>query len=230
MWAEELLFNEKQKGLQCGRRKENCRFVTRPYVVKSGDTLSQIIFRFFDNETYKIYGKGGSLESLLVVNPQLRNPHLLEPGDKINLNFLGLSFVSREIATSEQVQEDEGSIDQEKKTDDEFKTYALINIIPRFSYSRIDAIEKADSSTGKIISKLNYGIDLSYEQVWSKKWNSSLNLSFMTREFESADNKSVTNPDKTRTSLGLGFGYQAFSNLKTIFRYENNRKSVCESN
>lgn len=193
---------------KCDGTPRNCQAILEPYKVKKGDTLSQIIFRYFDNRVYRIYGKGMSLEKVLLLNPTISSSNFLRPGQKINLN---LKVPQREIAQDDTIEIEKSPLDDKKgkaTNNKEFHRYGRFDIIPRFSYSRIDAVEKVDSSTGKVISKLNYNIDFSYKHIWSKNFLTSLDIGLAQQEYESADNKGVNNPHKTKTSLGLGLQYK----------------------
>lgn len=53
------------------------------YIVRDGDTLSEVIQARFPNES--IYGDTGKLQALMKLNPHLENPDLIFPNDRILL-------------------------------------------------------------------------------------------------------------------------------------------------
>lgn len=56
-------------------------FAQEIYVIKGGDTLSQVVKRKFPN--HSLYGRQGKLAEVLTQNPRIKNPHLIFPGIKI---------------------------------------------------------------------------------------------------------------------------------------------------
>ena len=60
------------------------------YVVKNGDTLSNIIFKHFDNTKFHIYGSGKMLDKVLRQNRALENPDMIFPGQTIVLNIVNI--------------------------------------------------------------------------------------------------------------------------------------------
>jgi hypothetical protein len=66
------------------------------HIVKAGETLSQIAQATFPE---RVYSKAGSLEKLLVFNPDIKNPHLIYIGQKIS--FAELKAMGRERTSAD---------------------------------------------------------------------------------------------------------------------------------
>lgn len=60
--------------------------VPMEYRVRAGDSLSHIAVHHVEGPE-ALYGPGGKLERLLKQNPQIKNPDLIFPGDKITLSL-----------------------------------------------------------------------------------------------------------------------------------------------
>lgn len=73
-------------------------FAQETYVVKKGDTLSQLVKRMFPHDS--LYGSQGKLAEILSQNPQIKNPHLIFPGHKI---ILPIPIVKESVPAQEEV-------------------------------------------------------------------------------------------------------------------------------
>lgn len=56
-------------------------FAEDTYTIRKGETLSQIVQRIFPHNL--IYGRRGKLREILSLNPKLKNPHLVFPGQRV---------------------------------------------------------------------------------------------------------------------------------------------------
>lgn len=70
------------------------------YVISTGETLSEIARRSF-KEIPKVYGSGGRLETLLSMNPHLKNPDLILTGQTIVLK----PIAGRDLSDSSKMRE-----------------------------------------------------------------------------------------------------------------------------
>lgn len=61
----------------------NSALATESYVVKNGDTLSDVVRSHFPNE--KLYGSSGKLAQIIGLNPQIKNPNLIFPKQLLHL-------------------------------------------------------------------------------------------------------------------------------------------------
>jgi hypothetical protein len=74
-------------------------FATTSYIVKNGDTLSQLAKDHIGNP---VYGKNGSLKKALVINPDIKNPDKIYVGDE--LLFTDEGILIKRTATKEQIE------------------------------------------------------------------------------------------------------------------------------
>jgi hypothetical protein len=73
-------------------------FATTSYIVKKGDTLSQLAQ---DHIGDPVYGKDGSLKKALVINPDIKNPDKIYVGDE--LLFTSEGILIKRTATQAQI-------------------------------------------------------------------------------------------------------------------------------
>ena len=70
------------------------------YEVKQGDTLSQIVRKYFPGES--VYGDKGKIKEVLSLNPEIKNSHRIYPKQKIKLEYIPMKqSVAPEVAQEE---------------------------------------------------------------------------------------------------------------------------------
>jgi hypothetical protein len=198
------------------------------YVVKKGDTLSGIAGQTLHG---KIYGETGGLKKLVLLNPDLKNPDLIFPGDKINLSeddyvlaeaSAGLAGANRRPAEIEFEKAADQSLEVVKPeaiapSQEEKEGYSLLETNPRFFYTRIDGIEPDNGSTGKLLSKLNYGISGSWRQLWSESFESYVTLGVTRFNLTSATNRMLENSKQTLADLEAGVRWHLTDKTVMLF-------------
>lgn len=180
-----------------------------------------------------LYGRGGRLEFLISINPQLKKPYLIKVGQCV--------FLSRQEDNSSQMAtakkdyyEEQGSIvddpgreltseSQNKKiasssiASEDFKL-VTIDVAPAFSTRRIDAVE--DGVKASALSDLGYGAKIGVLFNWGNDVFSRTSFMYEKHSFDVDSSKSVENSSVSTFSFdtelikqfdswshGLGFSY-----------------------
>jgi hypothetical protein len=184
---------------------------TWAYVVKKGDTVSKIAYQ---NISKKIYGNDGAINKILKLNPQIKNPNFIKPGEVINFDEkvpLELSKVSLERQPGEDpVSSSPNDIEKhvEELADDTahvFKPDGLLVLNPFYAIKNLSTIDKTTGSESTIASKYNVGLSAYYVQEWSKDFQTAVNLKLSTIGFEEPASSTRALQDKSKflSSLGL---------------------------
>lgn len=188
------------------------------YVVKEKDTLSTIVQQTMHG---RIYGKRGGLEKLVALNPKIKNPNLIFPGDDIILSgedqkLVDESQANRTLATADAPATTEPSknlpaenqnkaLDERVSTVDTlFKRGANLALTPYVSILSLEAEDRASGNASTVASKYDAGVTLSYVQDWSEKFHSQLNLKMGMVDFEKPTNSSRSLVDTQKFIFGLG--------------------------
>ncbi len=69
------------------------------YVVKKGDVLSRVVHELVPGQ---VWGKHGSIKKVIALNPHVKNPDFIFPGDKIKIEAVE-NIVSEETNTDSPV-------------------------------------------------------------------------------------------------------------------------------
>lgn len=215
------------------------------YVVKEGDVLSEIADRTIAG---KIYGKEGGIEILKDLNPQIENPDLIYPGDKINLYDEDAALsesrpapegprapagdvpVAEPTATqiAPTVSQTEAPLCEAPKNSrleiaPVFRRGASLALTPHFSFLSLESQDVATQAHSTVASKYDVGLTVGYIQNWSETFRSNLYLKVGTIEFEKPTNSKRTLVDGSHLMTDLGFGMsQDFNeklNLQLHFNY-----------
>jgi hypothetical protein len=172
------------------------------YVVQKGDSLSTIAYK---NISPKVYGKNGSLKKLLSLNTQLKNTSLILPGSYIQLP-------QKEKNLSERVPRTPAvSNSQEREP-------GLSELIfsPTYSLTTLSARDNKTQGKSVIASKLNVGLEVSYDQKWSEEFQTGLYLKMGSITFEqpSSSTKSLENSSVFTSAIGIKTKHQINENLR----------------
>jgi LysM domain len=203
------------------------------YVVKDGDTLSKIAAKSLHG---KIYGKEGGIEKLVALNPKIKNPNLIFPGDEINLSNddqkLADSSPQADMSATRSPAAAEASVIAPNSespvaatlpeikpvgTTTESEGYSLIDMQPRFFYSRVDGSEASNGSGAILLSKLNYGLNASWRQLWSDTFESFVNLGLTKFEFTSSSSRTLEGEKLTQSDLEVGAKLKLSSKTQVMF-------------
>ena len=170
------------------------------YVVKSGDTFSEIVWFKFGSP---LYGKNGKLLKLISLNSHIKNPYKIKPGQKIifeqprNVAQYDISAVP----ANEQITEPESSeVLFLKETRDPYSEYSLS---PYFYFSTITGEDSSNSSKAELISNLNFLVQASWAQNWSDKFSTSLQGSIRREEYYSSKDTTLDNKSLVQGGFGV---------------------------
>lgn len=185
------------------------------FTVRKGDTLSEIARTFMGKP---IYGKRGSLRKIIALNPQIKNPNFIRPGQIVYIDQ------QTEVAEVEPVS---APAQTSVNTEDTFEVEPVIELIapreiaapevaefsPRsrlgvstgFEYFAINATDKATKDDAKLISTTTPLINTYWELQWSEKYSSRLNIGYAAEVLVKDKNtdKKLKNASGVRTNFGL---------------------------
>lgn len=173
------------------------------YIVKSGDTLSDILY---ENIPGRVYGKNGNLAKFLNMNPLIKDPNFLAVASVINLGtfkVIQAVDVPKQEATSKlTIHKNETS---KKKSHKESRQSLSANF--DFNYKSINAVEKSSNVNGVTNSDLGLGLSLRWKHKLSQKLSFVFDTTFHKYEFNVASNKTLTKPSQTKMYVGTGMTY-----------------------
>lgn len=192
------------------------------YVVQPGETLSHIAQKKVPHKPYTVFSKGGALEKLVGLNPQVKNPDLLTPGEIITLPGAEqeLAFVSP--APSELAREPASEIEVSPKaepspktepsppsipaevTDDSAGRYGIISLTPGFSFFRINATDPSTGGTAQILSNVNTELSLSWKQVFSPATQTHLDFNYSRLSLSDPKPRTISTPSNSVFGFDLG--------------------------
>lgn len=183
------------------------------YIVKKGDTLSEIAYKHISP---KVYGKTGSVNKILALNPTIKNPHFLSLDQIVNLGEFELSN-SPKIKTNRYVAEESQIIPSPSRIASEssplFKRGSVLALTPFYSILNITSKDNTRGSESTIASKYYIGANASYVQEWTKDFQTAVNLKLGSINFEkpTTSTKTLQDSGKFISSLGLESN-QSFNN------------------
>ena len=114
------------------------------------------------------------------------------------------------ITSQSDINQDDSLIASHQKSDTDnsnIQTLVSFEVVPTISFMQLKATENADGSRAKLVTKLNYGVDLNYKQHWSPDFSSHLQVGLMQVDYEPLSNKTIYNPSKTSAHFGVGGEY-----------------------
>lgn len=182
------------------------------YVVKKGDQLGLLLFQ---RNISPLWGEKGNVEKIRKLN-QLETTVLVE-GQEIKLPFLR----NERIPTSELIPSlpKEVNIPREqsvvKKEGQPFERKSTFTVQPKVSFMKVDLVDPQDNSAVSLLSNVNTGVDLFWNQYWSPKVQSHLFLDFNHVNFESLLNRSLSKKKETVTAIGFEIKYSWLDWLTT---------------
>ena len=122
---------------------------------------------------------------------------------------------SRNVATKNDTEIKQAELEEESQVQN-FKNFGRIKVEPRSSFTKVTATEVSDSSKATILSDRNYGVRMTWEQVWSP--------SFVTQIFADVEQQVYQeNPGRryvkdgnsvTLSNVGVGSSYKVFGNFR----------------
>jgi hypothetical protein len=182
------------------------------YVVSSRDTLSEIAYKAFPGP---VYGEAGSLKKLLELNPHIKNPDIVLPGEVIKLKTPELKQVEEKISQS--------NVDERVEVKDtvilqEDSMAMQLEVAPIVGFYRIDTEEKNAGSKASALSDLGYGGSLGWKYHLNEKFSLKLFALVMNYKFNVSQNKTLLKPRSSKADLGVKLHYQA--SQRSIWGFE----------
>jgi hypothetical protein len=178
---------------------------------KGRHTLSNIAYK---NISAKVYGKSGSINKLLTLNPQIKNPNFIKPGHVISLGE-NESTKLAEVPTERNLATDSQTSSQNyvEKNDSEIaagtspllKRGAIVALTPSYNITNLSANDNTTGSESIVASKYYVGVNASYIQEWNKDFQTAINLKLASIGFEEPASSTITLQDKIKFLSSLGF-------------------------
>jgi LysM repeat protein len=177
------------------------------YIVQKDDTLSSIAYK---NISTKVYGKDGSLEAILALNPQIKDSNFIKPGQFINIGEIK-NVAAVVIPTVRNIAEDSQNyveVNNSEMADNDtlsFKGVALWALTPFYNITNLSATDNVTGSDSVVASKYHVGINASYVQDWSKDFQTAINLKLASIAFEEPASSTNTLKDTSKflSTIGL---------------------------
>lgn len=189
------------------------------YLVKPKDTLTSIARKNIRGPVYS--KKRGSLRRLIALNPQIKNPDLINPGMKIHLPEPEEVLTAREPET---IPEREMAAYASKsetnilgaEIDKNFVPHSKVEVELRPFYSRILSTDSYTQGTGSIVSDLNYGLSADWKQFWSEHLETNIGFEVNRYAYQPPSLKSLTSSEGTSTGFHVGLDWEFASNLDLV--------------
>lgn len=183
------------------------------YIVKKGDTLSEIAHK---NYSGSVYGKNGSLQKLLNLNPHIKDKNFIKIGKLINLgdfeNERGLASEQVNITVAEKpnvippVIESKIENKPQEKISNNKNYLSTVTIAPIVFFTRIDSTDIATNAKALLISNINYGVKFNWEQNWSDDTSTYQELKTAQLSFTDNLTSSTIIENKNVSVSGIGIG------------------------
>jgi hypothetical protein len=171
------------------------------HLVKFGETLSGVALKYF---TTPIYSSKGSLAKLLKINPEIEDPNLVYPGQRINL---------RQDETKEnQMVKIEINDDLD---DQNISFWATAS----FAYFFIKSKLLDNDSLAYAYSDLSPGLKVGVDIEWSKSFSTFTSLQFQHANFSISDNKNLKGSKRIKSYLDMGL-IKKIGNLDAILSFQ----------
>lgn len=190
-------------------------FRTSIYIVKPGDTLSNIADRIRGGHTY---GKGENLEKILSLNPQVSLKRALSVDEKILIPVNDLRNVAAEEATTPApapapvatpapspvaaaspppkpvAAADEDDVDHH------------FDLKAGYQFTTLEANDNVTHTKAELNSDHDITAAATWSQKWSEEFKSFFSFSARNIEFQPSTNSSKKISNASKSLLGVGFG------------------------
>ncbi|MCT4641119.1 MAG: LysM peptidoglycan-binding domain-containing protein [Bacteriovoracaceae bacterium] len=154
------------------------------YIVKKNDTLSSIAAITFAQQ--KIYGHTGSLNKLLLLNPSIKNPNLIFPGQKIKLTTL--TKINNK---------------KEPYTKIEIKEKPIFTASYYFSSLSLNATDE-NNLDATVETNYNHGLHFNLRTFWHKKYYFDTFIDMSFTNFDNG-NSNLSQNKFQNISFGIAF-------------------------
>ena len=189
------------------------------YVVRSGDTLSNILY---NNVEGRIYGPEANLSKLLRANPSITNPNYIQVGQEINfpnsfkfINPIANSSDNRIKKSHKVLKKKEEYLEivkNDNQKSDDAKASTKLNQSLFFGLNlnseSISSLETSTNESEIAKSDLAYGVSARWSHHWNKKLNFFMDTSISKYKFKVSTNKELSKADLTKLYGGVGLKYK----------------------
>jgi hypothetical protein len=170
---------------------------TITYIVKKGDTLSQIAHKHIPGA---IYGNNGSLAKVLSFNPEIKNPDKIYVGRVINLEMgVPLRQVAQVPPPAMAPPSNFGSM-----ADNDQHPFGNFSARLGFDFFRINATDNVTGANATILSNMNPSLSIAWKEQWSDNWATRLRLNYESLNLQSPTPRTMSNPTASAYGFGLG--------------------------
>ena len=182
------------------RAKEN-GFV----VISRGQVLSVIAQKYIGSP---VYTKSGSLAKLLELNPQIKNPNLIFPGQKIYLSRTTTQTHRRQVASQTQTQTQvlpATKASSSPPTIHRNVTHSVFYNIGS-AFTTLAAHESSTNENADLYTNHDFNFGVGWDVNWSSSFSSFAAFSMRNLDFEPSTNpaKSLTNTNQSLFGMSVG--------------------------
>lgn len=178
------------------------------YIVKRGNSLSAIAHNLIPG---RVWRKGGSLERLLRLNPHIKNPDLIYPGEQIDID--GVVTLAQQKALG--ITRAPSSVEEPKELEPvvnvgqpQSNRYSLWTVAPVYALGSVAAKDQTTGTAAVLATQINLGVDIQYEQIWSPSFKSFFQLHLQEVMFEEPADSTKSLQGGKRFLSGIGFGIE----------------------
>jgi hypothetical protein len=205
------------------------------YVVKPGDALSVIAAQSIPGT---VWGKDGSLKTVMALNSKIQDPNLLWVGQVVQLPDEQPSQLREPAEIGTVVQEvlpspspspsysgtvwappppELPSISLTKTIPDPDygDERSLLKLAPQLSFNRINSTNRLTGGAATLGSSLSFGGELAWQQVWSKDWSSQITVQ-LSHFNEQTSGESLEQSNYTEGSAEFSLDYQVSSRFHLL--------------
>ena len=185
------------------------------YVVQSGDTLSDIAYRFL---SHKVYGPKGALLKLVKLNPHISNTDKIKVGELILLNVEAVEKseapIVSEVQKNEERPEEKPKEKPEAKPTDTFQSYSTLSLAPIMAFSKLSVLK--NNTYTYLSSNLSYGADLFWNLNFSEKLSLGVEFNYMSYSFQKPSNRVLSDDSISAASFALNSHYRFNSTYSLV--------------
>lgn len=174
-------------------------------IISKGQVLSVIAQKYIGSP---IYTKSGSLAKLLELNPQIKNPDLIFPGQKIYLSRPTTQLDQRQVASQAQPQISPGTkTSTSTKTTQRSVTHNVFYDLGS-AFTTLAAHESSTNSNADLYTSHDFNFGVGWKVGWSRKFSSFAAFSMRNLDFEPSTNPSKTLANTNQSLFGMSVGGQ----------------------
>jgi hypothetical protein len=192
------------------------------YVVKNQETLSQIAHQSISGP---VFGDNGSLHKLLALNPEIKNPDVIFPGQEIELPTHSTQTevtVIPQTKTSGAIPELSSARKPAAEViEDDLPQHVQIAL--GYHFQTFNSTDVSNGSSAKLFTSHDLEFNGTWSQDWSDRFSSFFQFGFQKLDFEPSNNasKSISNTEQAPAhfSLGADFHLSHKITFRTVASY-----------